>query len=112
VDVQTHIFLTWAPTGGEWPDSRSGRFIPGEKDPGPDWIAVCVNPRADLDDGEENSGPYRDSNYIYGLRFVALSTLKLVVSGNEQHKIQDVSVHLKLGSPSLRDMIARVWFLI
>jgi hypothetical protein len=30
VDVYIHIFLTSALAGGEWSDSRSGRYIPGE----------------------------------------------------------------------------------
>jgi hypothetical protein len=30
VDVYIHVFLTSAIVGGEWSDSRPGRFTPGE----------------------------------------------------------------------------------
>jgi hypothetical protein len=50
VDVQIHIFLTWALAEGERSVSRPGRFTPGERAPGTHWIGGCVGPRAGLDD--------------------------------------------------------------
>jgi hypothetical protein len=35
VDVYTHILLTSALDGGEWPVSRPGRFTPGKEPPLP-----------------------------------------------------------------------------
>jgi hypothetical protein len=55
VDVQIYIFLISARVGGEWSDSRSGRFIPGEREPGTRWIGVWVGPRAGLDDMWQNT---------------------------------------------------------
>jgi hypothetical protein len=46
VDVLIHIFFTLAPAGGEWSASRSGRFT--------HWIGDWVDPRAGVDDVEEN----------------------------------------------------------
>jgi hypothetical protein len=45
--------LTSALIGGEWSDSRSGRFTPGEISPGTHWIGSWVGPRTDLEDMEE-----------------------------------------------------------
>jgi hypothetical protein len=45
--------VTSALIGGEWSDSRPGRFTPGEKYPGPHWIRDWVSPRAGLDDMEK-----------------------------------------------------------
>jgi hypothetical protein len=45
VDVQTHVFLTSALTGGEWSASRPGRFTPEERAPHTHWIGGCVGPR-------------------------------------------------------------------
>jgi hypothetical protein len=53
VDVLIHILLTSALTGGEWSDSRPGRFTPGERAPGTHWIGGWVDPRASLDDVEK-----------------------------------------------------------
>jgi hypothetical protein len=53
VDVQIHIFLISALTGGEWSASCSGRFTPGERAPGTHWIGGWVVPRASLDDVEK-----------------------------------------------------------
>jgi hypothetical protein len=53
VDVQIHIFLTWALVGGEWSPSDRYRFTPGEKWPGTHWIGGWVGPRAGLDDVEK-----------------------------------------------------------
>jgi hypothetical protein len=62
VDVQIHVFLTSALVGGEWSDSRPGRFTPGK------------SPRYPLDrrlggpqnrsggHGKEEFLDYRDSN--------------------------------------------------
>jgi hypothetical protein len=44
------FFLTSALAGGEWPASRPGRFIPGERNPGTHWIGGWVDSRAGLDD--------------------------------------------------------------
>jgi hypothetical protein len=50
VDVYTDVFLTSALVGGEWSDSRPGRFTPRERTPGTHWIGGWVNPRAGLED--------------------------------------------------------------
>jgi len=41
--------LTSALDGGEWSDSRPGRFTRREKAPGIHWIGGWVGPRADVD---------------------------------------------------------------
>jgi len=41
--------LTSALNGGEWSDSRLGRFIPKEGALGTDWVGGWVGPRAVLD---------------------------------------------------------------
>jgi len=33
MEIQRHAFLTSSPEGGEWSDSCSGRFTPGERAP-------------------------------------------------------------------------------
>jgi hypothetical protein len=38
--------------GGEWSTSRPGRFTPGERAPGTQWIGDWVDLRAGLDDLE------------------------------------------------------------
>jgi hypothetical protein len=53
VDVQIHIFMTSALTGGKWSVSRPGRFTPRERDPATHFIGGWVNPRASLDDVEK-----------------------------------------------------------
>jgi hypothetical protein len=53
VDVQIHIFLTSALIGGEWSNSRPGRFTPGERTSGTHWIGGWVDLRAGLDDLEK-----------------------------------------------------------
>jgi hypothetical protein len=53
VDVKIHVFLSSALAGGEWPASRSYRFIPGERALCTHWIGGWVDPRADLDDMEK-----------------------------------------------------------
>jgi hypothetical protein len=53
VDVKIHIFLTSALVGGEWSNSRPGRFPPGGKSPGTHWIGGWVDLRAGLDDLEK-----------------------------------------------------------
>jgi hypothetical protein len=50
VDVWIHIFFTLALVGGEWSNSRPGRFTPGERAPGTHWIGGWVDLRAGLDD--------------------------------------------------------------
>jgi hypothetical protein len=49
VDVQIHAFLTSALGGGEWSDSRPGRFNLGERAPRTDSIGGWVGTRAGLD---------------------------------------------------------------
>jgi hypothetical protein len=48
VEVYLHPFLT-ALDGGEWSDSRPGRFNPRERARDINWIGDCVEPRAGLD---------------------------------------------------------------
>jgi hypothetical protein len=52
-DVQVHTIFTSALVGGEWSDSRPGRFTHGERGPGTHWIGGLVDPRADLNDMEK-----------------------------------------------------------
>jgi hypothetical protein len=54
VDVYTHIFLTLALVGGEWSDSRPGRFTPGEIVPGTHWMGSWMDLTDGLDDVEKN----------------------------------------------------------
>jgi hypothetical protein len=53
VDVWVHIFLTSALAGGEWSASRPGRFTPGKRASGTNWIGSWVDTRACLDDVEK-----------------------------------------------------------
>jgi hypothetical protein len=53
VDVYIHVFFTSVLVGGEWSDSRPGRFTPRERVPGTHWIGDWVTPRAGLDDVEK-----------------------------------------------------------
>jgi hypothetical protein len=55
VDVQIHDFLTSALVGGEWSDSRPGRFTPGGKAPGTHWIGGWAGNRTGLDDMEKRN---------------------------------------------------------
>jgi hypothetical protein len=64
VDIYTHIFLTSALVGGEWSESRPGRFIPGERTPGTHWIGGWVDLRVGLD-------------YVKKKKFLTLSGLEL-----------------------------------
>jgi hypothetical protein len=52
--------LTSALDGGEWPASRTGHFVSGERAHGTHW----VNPRASLDAvaKRKNPSPYRESS--------------------------------------------------
>jgi hypothetical protein len=53
VDVYIHIVLD-IDTSWRWVvNSRPGRFTPGERAPGTQWIGGCVDLRADLDDLEK-----------------------------------------------------------
>jgi hypothetical protein len=52
VDVQIQVFLTSALVGGEWSDSRPGRFTLRERAPGTHWIRGWVDPRAGRDNME------------------------------------------------------------
>ena len=39
-----HLFLTWAPDGGEWWVSCPGQFMPGERAPIIHWVdGMCLN---------------------------------------------------------------------
>jgi len=49
VEVKLHAFLASALDGIEWSASRSGRFTPGEKATGTDWIGGWVGSRFGLD---------------------------------------------------------------
>jgi hypothetical protein len=53
VDVQIHIFLISALSGGEWSASRPCLFNPGERALGPHWIGGWVDLRDGLDDVEK-----------------------------------------------------------
>jgi hypothetical protein len=48
MEVQLHT-LTSALDGGEWLDSRLGRFTSKERAPGTHWIVGWVEPRSGLD---------------------------------------------------------------
>jgi hypothetical protein len=56
-EVQLRPFSTSAPDGGEWAASRPGRFNPGERAPGIQWIGGWVCPRAALDAVAERQIP-------------------------------------------------------
>jgi hypothetical protein len=58
-DVKIHIFLTRALAGGEWSTSHPGRFTPGERAPGTNWIGGLADPRDDLDDREKILDPIK-----------------------------------------------------
>jgi hypothetical protein len=51
------IIQTSALVGGEWLASRAGRFTPGGRAPGTNWIRDWVGPRAGLDDIEKILDP-------------------------------------------------------
>jgi hypothetical protein len=68
VDVYINIFLTPALAGGEWSDSRPGRFTLGEKATRTYWIGGWVNRRPGLDDVEK-----RKFLTLPGLEFRLLS---------------------------------------
>jgi len=44
-----HEFLTSAMDGGEWSDSRPGRFTPRETDPDTHWIGRWLDSRVGMD---------------------------------------------------------------
>jgi hypothetical protein len=48
MSISTHSFTSTI-DGGEWSDSRPGRFMPGERVPGTHWIGGWVGPGAGLD---------------------------------------------------------------
>jgi len=48
MEVQFQAFLTSVLDGGEWSDSRSGRFNSREKAPGTDWIGGREGPKVAL----------------------------------------------------------------
>jgi hypothetical protein len=48
VELQLHAFLTSALGGGEWSDSRPGRFTPRERAPSSHWIGGWMGPRTVL----------------------------------------------------------------
>jgi len=49
VEEYLRALLTSELDGGEWPASRSCRFIPGERTSSTHWIRGWVGPRAGLD---------------------------------------------------------------
>jgi hypothetical protein len=59
VNVEIHIFLTAALTGGECSASCSGRFTPGERAPGTHWIEDSVDPIAGFENVEKILDPTR-----------------------------------------------------
>jgi hypothetical protein len=52
VDVEEHVFLRSAITGGDWLASRPSRFTPAERVPDSRWTGGWVCPRDGLDDME------------------------------------------------------------
>jgi hypothetical protein len=71
VDVYIHIFLTSALAEGECSVSRPGRFTPGERSPGTDWIGGWVDPGTSLD--------------VEKRKFLTLSGLELQPLGHPAH---------------------------
>jgi hypothetical protein len=61
--ISTHS-LTSAIDGGEWSDSRPGRFTPRERAPGTPWIGGWVSPTTVLDTVMKRKipSPRRESN--------------------------------------------------
>jgi hypothetical protein len=53
VDIEIHVFLLSALARGEWSASCPGRFTPGERTTGIQWIGGWADPRACLDDMEK-----------------------------------------------------------
>jgi hypothetical protein len=53
VDALVHVFLISAVVGVEWSASRPGRFTPGERAPGTQWIEGWVGPRTGPNDAEK-----------------------------------------------------------
>jgi hypothetical protein len=51
--IDPHFFFTSALVGGEWSNSRPGRFTPGESTSGTPSAGGWVGPRAGLDDVEK-----------------------------------------------------------
>jgi hypothetical protein len=51
--IDSQFFLASALVGGQWSDSRPGRFTPEERDPGTNWIEGWVGPRAGMDNMEK-----------------------------------------------------------
>jgi hypothetical protein len=49
------LFFTSAPDGGEWPVSRPGRSVPGERAFGTDLIGGWMSPIASLDAREKRN---------------------------------------------------------
>jgi len=48
VEVQLQNFLTSVLGGGEWSDSHSGHFNPGDNAPDTHSLGGCLGPRGDL----------------------------------------------------------------
>jgi len=61
-----HVFWTSEPDGSEWSASRRGRFIPGERIHGTNWVGGWVIPRVCLDAVARREDPclYRQSNPV------------------------------------------------
>jgi hypothetical protein len=58
VDVQMQVFLPSALVGSEWSASRPGRFTPGERPIGTNWIEGWVGHRVGLDNVEKRKFLY------------------------------------------------------
>jgi hypothetical protein len=79
VDVEIHVFLISAPVGGEWSASHPGRFTPGERAPGTNWIGGQVVPRTGLDDVEKRKCltlPGFELRPLYLLKFIDFINLR------------------------------------
>jgi hypothetical protein len=81
VDVQIHILLTSALSGGEWSASRPGRFTPWERAPGTHWIGGWVDPGAGLDDVRKRLLTYWDSELRLLGRIRSHLTIKVLGCG-------------------------------
>jgi hypothetical protein len=64
-EVQLHAFLTLATDVAKWSPPCTGRYIPGERSRGINWIGGLVGPRTDLNDVQDRKEllpPRRESN--------------------------------------------------
>jgi hypothetical protein len=68
------LFLTSALGGGEWSDSRPGRFITGDGHPGTHWIGGWVGPRASLNSVSREKYPLLAGNRTPAVQPVTIPT--------------------------------------